>query len=186
MAKKNNTGKYMVIFMAVIMISSVFGVIFYGYDSQSTTIKYGDYKFTRTEQGWSMNTRAQQFFFDYLPQEVDFLNISDSVEQRLIDTLEIDITSEFNDTNTDVIAYSAYSMAQNLPQKYVRFGFTTNTSYALIRCDDATVAIPVIYFQSSNETSIIEEDNCVMAKSRDQFDFNRIKDRILYSILGVI
>jgi len=188
MAKKNNTAKYMVYFMAFIMISSVFAVMFYGFANQEGTAKYGKIKFTQTDNGWTLNTKTQQYNFDYLPQEVDFMNLSSEMTGLLSNTLEIDVTSEVNNSDAETIAFVQFAMDRNLPQKYIRVGFSTNSSFntPIFDCSDATQLVPVVYFKSGNETKFIEEGNCLIAQSRDNFGFIRIKDRLLYAILGII
>ena len=48
------------------------------------------------------------------------------------------------------------------------------------------MAVPVIYFKQSNETKVIIDDDCIIAEARNNIDILRIKDRLLYSMLGVI
>lgn len=172
------------------MIGSVFGVMFYGFTNQDTVVKYGNHKFTRSEQDslWHFTNYDQGYTFNYLPQEVDFLNISDGFVAKLKDTLEIDTTSEPDSRFAESISVAQFSLSQNLPQKFIRIGFTENSTYdvPILTCDDATSNIPVIYFRSSNQTTIVEQGNCLIAESRDDYGFLRVKDRILYSILELI
>ncbi len=188
MARKEKNTKYMVYIMAFLMISSVFAVMFYGFSDQGDTISYGKFKFNKQERGWTLNTKVQTYTLDYLPQEVEVFNVSEDIANKLKGALEIDVTSKVDDKNIDNIGYAEYSIATNLPQKFIRVGFITNSSYEapIVTCSDATSIVPVIYFVTGNETKIIEENNCIIAQSRDEFGFVRIKDRLLYAVIGVI
>ncbi|MFH2027934.1 MAG: hypothetical protein ABIJ08_02235, partial [Nanoarchaeota archaeon] len=173
-----------------IMISSVFGVIFYGFGSQDTTLKYKNLKFTREDSGWSTTINNQRVFFDYFPEELENINISSEIVDMLKNKYEIDVTSEINSTFKDTIALAEYNMAQvlnDILSVYLRPGFTQENEYLpAITCSDATLSVPLIYFIHSNQTSITLDGDCIIAEAINDNDFLRIKDRILYSILGII
>jgi hypothetical protein len=71
---------------------------------------------------------------------------------------------------------------------FVRQGFTAENDYnfPVITCEDPTNFVPVIYFRSFNETKVYMEDNCIIAEALRQEDVERIKDRMVYGILGII
>jgi hypothetical protein len=71
---------------------------------------------------------------------------------------------------------------------FIRQGFTTENDYnfPVITCRDSTSVVPVIYFKSSNETKVYLENDCIIAESSTQIDFERIKDRLVYGMLGII
>lgn len=181
----------MVYFIAFIMISSVFGVIFFGFSEDSTTVDYNGFIFKRAGDGskWSTQIDDKQIFFDYVPTEVTYINISSDIVSRLSTTMEIDITYKPNSTKKEIFAYVGYDMQQQLRGKgiYVRPGFTNKTEYNIpvITCADATPAVPVLYLIESNETKIYSQGNCVILEGKSDFDFIRQKDRILYGILGI-
>ncbi len=71
---------------------------------------------------------------------------------------------------------------------YLRRGFTTNNTFNLpaIACDDATSAVPVIYFRKGNATKIYLKNSCIIAEAPSNQEFIKAKDRILYGMLGVM
>lgn len=70
----------------------------------------------------------------------------------------------------------------------MRAGFTTNNTFdmPIITCEDATPVVPIIYFKQSNQTKVSLEENCIIVEARNNIDILRIKDRLLYSMLGII
>lgn len=183
----------MVYFITFIMISSVFAVIFYGNSETSTEVDYKEFTLTREEgqkNSWSAVISNNKVYFDYFPTEVEYINISREIMGRLSNTLEIDVTSFVNDSNKEMIALAGYELQDQLKSKgiYVRYGFTTESTYnvPIITCNDATSAVPVLYLKESNETKVYLKEDCIILESKNDFDFLRLKDRLLYGIYGMI
>lgn len=185
--KKSKWGTFWVIFISFIMVSSVIGFLYGGERDQ---FKYKDLKFTRTQNQWSTIINDRQLTFDYFPTDVEQINISSDIITILLNKPEIDTTSQVNDTFSEEIALAQYNMGLTLNNLnvYIRRGFTQNNTFNLpmITCENATMAVPIIYFKQSNETKITIEDNCIIAEARNNIDILRIKDRLLYSMLGMI
>jgi len=185
--KQSKWGTILVFFIAFIMISSVIGFLYGGEKDQ---FKYKDIKFTKTQSGWSATINNQKVLFDYFPSEVEQINISPEITSILLNKPEIDATSKINDTFAEEIALAQYNMLLTLNNLdiYLRQGFTTNTPFnmPIITCEDATESIPVIFFKQSNDTKITLENNCIISEARNNIDILRIKDRLLYSIFGII
>jgi hypothetical protein len=182
----------MVYFIAFIMISSVFGVIFYGYSGGGTEVSYNEFIFLREEGGnkWSTEIDGKQMFFDYFPTEVEQTNVSAEIINKLSNTVEIDVTYDVNSSKKEVFAYVGYDMQQQLANKniYVRLGFLTESEYdvPIISCADATAIVPVLYLKESNGTKVYAQGNCIIVEAGGDFDFIRLKDRILFSIFGIM
>jgi len=185
--KKSKWGAILVFLIAFIMISSVIGFL---YSGQTDTFKYKGLKFKRTQNQWYTIINNQRLIFNYFPSEVEQIELNEEITTALLNKPEIDTTSQINDTFSEEIALAQYNMALTLTNLnvYVRRGFTTNNTFNLpiMSCEDATVAIPIIYFRQSNQTKVTLEDNCIIAEARNNIDILRIKDRLLYSILGII
>lgn len=171
-----------------VMTSSVIGFM-WGKDS-SNTMKYKDFTFLRANSQWVLKTKTFDFAFDYFPSEIESILIPNEAAQKIKGTVEIDITYDFNSTYSESIASVQYSMEQNLKafDIYIRKGFTSNNTYSMpiITCNDSTEIVPVIYFKESNETKVFIENNCIIAEGSSEIDFIKIKDRLLYSFLGII
>lgn len=185
--KKSKTGVIMAALIAFIMVGSILGYV--SMDRQ-TQYKYNDVKFKQEQIGWSTVINNKKIVFNYLPQEVEQIELSPEVINALKDKPEIDVTSKVNDTFSEEIALAQYTLAQTLNNfnVYIMQGFTTNSTFKMpiITCKDATQAVPVIYFQKSNETKVTLQENCIIAEARNNLDIIRIKDRLIYSILNII
>ena len=80
--KKFNLTKFMVYFIAFIMVSSIFGIMFSGYNQTSSTLTYNGHKFTRENNYWSTKVGGNKVTFDYFPEEVDYINISSDIMDK--------------------------------------------------------------------------------------------------------
>ncbi|MEK6948680.1 MAG: hypothetical protein AABX34_00555, partial [Nanoarchaeota archaeon] len=70
---------------------------------------------------------------------------------------------------------------------FVRNGFTAEQqNFPIITCNQSTNFVPVIYFKSSNATKVYLDNNCITAEALTQADVIRVKDRLVYGILGII
>lgn len=175
------------LFIIIIMVSSVMGFI-WGRDSTDTQ-RYNGYKFLLKNNRWILNVdKNKELSFNYLPQEVENINLSQDIVNSLSDKIEIDLTYDIDDDFAQTIAIAQQEMANNLNNIYIRNGLTNETSYniPIITCTNATEQIPVIYIQKSNQTSLSFDNNCIIIEAQNEFDISRIIDRIIYTILGIM
>lgn len=188
--KSNISKKIIGYFIGIIMVFSAFGVVFFGFGAGSGgSVKYNGLKFTDKGSFWSVNVKGREALFTYLPDEVSFINISAGAMDKLKNVVQIDSTSEFNDTLAEPIALAQFQMGTTLLNFniFVRNGFTAEQqNFPVITCRDATQFVPVIYFKESNATNIHMEDNCIIAEAANAADSIRLKDRLVYGILGII
>ncbi len=189
--ERSNIGKKIIgYFIGIIMIFSAFGVIFFGFGAGSGgSVKHNGLKFVDKGNFWSANVNGREALFTYLPDEVSFINASAGAMGRLKNVVQIDSTSDFNDTLAEPIALAQFQMGTTLFNFniFVRNGFTAEQqNFPVITCGDATQFVPVIYFKESNTTKIHMEDSCIIAEASNAADAIRIKDRLVYGILGII
>jgi len=188
--KKSRKAIIMAIVIAAIMIFSVMGIILDRYGNESS-MNYNGHTLERKGSKWALISDKKEIMFDYFPSEVESINISEDIIKRIGSSLEIDSTYDLNSTNAEGIAYSQFELNNAMGNQfniYVRIGFTGDNEYGIpiITCSDSTPAVPVIYFIDSNETLVRSEGSCIIAEGKGYFDFIKIKDRILYGVLGVI
>ena len=177
------------LFIVFIMVSSVIGYM-WGKDT-GESFKYKDYKFFRKGREWTLKADGIELAFDNFPTDVESINVSSDIIDRLKGLIEIDTTCDENDSHTEVIAKAQYSMWDVLSKTsntYVRVGMIDENEFNLpvITCDDASADIPVLYFKRSNMTEVETEDNCIIIEAKNEIDVLRVKDRILYGLLGII
>jgi len=191
-AKADRKRKLMVFFMAFIMISSVFGVIFFGFSSgdSATKLKYNNYKFVRKGNLWTANVNGREAIFTYSPADAELIGAKPEITNMLKNRFEIDVTADANDTFIQGIALAQFQMKAALANfnVFVREGFTAGNKFNLsvIRCEDATQFIPVIYFKKGNSTKIYSNESCVIVEASNNADFILAKDRIVYGMLDII
>lgn len=189
--EKSNIGKKIIgYFIGIIMVFSAFGVIFFGFSAGSGgNVKYNGLKFIDKGNFWSVNINGREALFTYLPDEATSINIESLAVDRLKNVVQIDTTSEFNDTLAEPIALAQFQMGTALFNFniFVRNGFTAEQqNFPIITCNQSTNFVPVIYFKSSNATNVYLDNNCIIAEALTQIDVIRVKDRLVYGILGII
>lgn len=190
MAKLLNKQNLIVIFIAFIMVTSILGFIV-GREPTQRKLSYNGYKFVNKGNVWVTNIEGKEAIFHNHPSIVAQVNISQDIISKIINTYEIDATSQYNDSFSEFIGLSLYELSEELKfhyNKYLVQGFTSNTTYKkpIITCKNATNAIPVLFMKMSNETKISIENNCIIAEASSGSDFLLIKDRLLFGLHGII
>lgn len=175
-------------FIIVLMVGSVIGYMF-GRDS-GEILKYNGYKFSKVNNKLLLKVDKTDVWFDYFPSSVEDINISSEILDKLSNKIEIDSTYDNNSKWKEGIGIAQYDLEQgfNLIGVYLVRGLTTENEFGMpvVRCDTATNKVPVIYFKESNQTKVWVEGNCIIAEAKNEIDFIRIKDRLLYSLFGVM
>ena len=188
---KSDIGKKIIVyFIGITMVFSVFGVIFFGFGAGSSgTVKYNGLKFTDKGNFWSVNVNGREALFTYLPDELALINVENAAIEKLKNVVQIDATSQFNDTLAEPIALAQFQIGTTLSNFdiFVRNGFTAEQqNFPVITCEDATQFVPAIYFKESNITDVHMENNCIIAEAANAADVIRLKDKMVYGILGII
>ena len=175
------------IFIILIMTLSVIGFIFGEYGT--TKKRYNGLTFKQLNNGWTVKVNNQQIFFNYLPADVESINLSQNIAQRLSDAKMFYTTQDPDTRNADIIAEVQYYFGQDAPllDIYVINGLTKNlTGNLIISCENSTQFVPVIEFREGNETKIYEENGCIIAMAQSPNEIYALKDRILYQIAKIM
>lgn len=180
-------------FLIVFIGSMVIGFSFPGFfnaDSGASQ-KYGKFNFVRKGIQWSTYVNSKELLTSYYPAEVNTIYIEPQILQMISGKYEIDSTADINSTAIKTIYQAQYDMASMMNfhfGAFMRAGVTTNNTQNIevITCNQSTEFIPVIYFRESNETRAFKDGSCIIAEAESAQDFARIKDRILYGLLGII
>ena len=191
MKQKTEKRKWgLIFFIVLIMVGTSFSFVFYGFSGDSEKVKYNGITFAKFPDRWEAKINGRQAAFSFLPGEVESISVSDDSFRALQNKFEIDATYDLNSTYKESIALAQHQMGLTLSAYdiYLRKGFTYNNTYNLpiITCNDATQNVPVVYFRQGNSTSIHSENNCIIAEASTNADFIKVKDRLLYGIMGVI
>ncbi len=188
--KKEKTKWALIVFIIFIMIGTSVSFVLFDFQPQNDVIKYNGIRFVKYTDRWEATINGNAAAFSFLPNEVENVIVSGDSVKRLQDKYEIDFTYDLNSTYKEPIALAQHQMGLTLAAYniYLRKGFTGNNTYEIpvISCKDSTENVPVVYFAYGNETSIHLEGDCIIAQGKENSDFIRLKDRILYGILKVI
>lgn len=194
--KENKWSKILVFaFLGFTVLGMTFSFVFYGF-SDNTKVKYKGYKFRfeQRDQAWMVKVNNNYAAFSFLPAEVEQINVMADLG-NLKNKLEIDVTSDINDTNIEAIALAQHQMTLTLQNYniFIRSGLLTNNTYdnstyklPVIKCSDATPNVPVLIFRTGNSTAISQEENCIIVEADDGQNMIKAKDRVVYSMLGII
>lgn len=189
--KKIKKETWMGLFIIFILVFSVLGYM-WGSQQTKSQFSYGKLSFTQRQDKWVTKINKQEFGFDFLPQDVDYINMSEEITNKLANTIMLSITFEPNHTKElEYLDYIRFDLENTQkPNLFINSGVVYNTSkynnLRIIACRDSTLSVPVIKFIKSNQTKIYEENNCIIAEAKNDNELLRVKDRILYAILGVI
>ncbi len=190
MKEKKEKKKWgLIFFIIIIMIGTSISFIYIGFSGVDEKVRYNGIVFVKFSDRWEAKINGKTAAFSFLPAETENIPVQ-GFGQKLQNKLEIDSTYDFNSTFAQSIALAQHQMSLTLENYnvYLRPGFTGNNSYGIpvITCNDSTENIPVIYFRQSNSTNVKIKGNCVIAEASSNADIIKVKDRIVYGILGVI
>ena len=191
MKEKNERKKWgLIIFIVFIMIGTSVSFVFIGFSPAAGKAEYNGISFASRGSIWVAKINGREAAFSFLPNDAESIPVPTDLFKKLQGKLEIDVTYDSNSTYRESIALAQHQMGLVLAQYnvYVRKGFTANSTFNLpvIKCSDATLNVPVVYFRYGNETSIRDDGNCTIAEANSNADFIRVKDRLLYGIFGVM
>jgi ABC-type glycerol-3-phosphate transport system permease component len=179
------------IFIAALMVLSVFGIIL-GNSSGTTgadVIAEQGYDFalvgTQTGQYWQTELGGIERQFFYLPSQVT--SVPASFNQASLQEATLYLAFDPAETNLEVIDYARYTFANDLSAygQTALSGMTQpSAAYAfpIINCSSTTT--PVILFRIGNETSIGQEEYCVVVQGTDQSALLTAFERLRYLYYG--
>ncbi len=192
-AKKTVTERMMAILIGVLMVGLVFSAVpflFLGDGTQTVTERYNGFVIEQTHLGYGVEVDDVNYIFSSHPQDANSAEASQEALNRLKGARVLSITSNFTDDQAGAIEGSVFVLSNLLDQqsKFTTLAYTEENAGREARtCADATEAVPVLLYESSNETSgIALENNCVVVRSRTTSGFSLLTDRIRYELLGVL
>ncbi len=184
--EKSKSVKAMGYFIMALMILSLAGFVSFHDSGEIENIN--GFEFTQESHYWKSKINGKQMFFNYLPNQVNDINISNNV---LFNANAFQFTYDPDDENVQDIAVTQFNMIQNLREGknvFVSTGMSSQNEFELpiITCNETSTQMPVVYFKSANYTRISEENGCILVEGANSYDFLRLKDRFLYAVYNVI
>ncbi len=182
--EKDKKGIALVLFIAFIMLTSTIGYVFKG-DSKE---KYNDFSFSiGDDQRWHTKINGMQISFKYFPADLEKINLSTEIVNKIKNTNMIYFTHNPENYYSGDIALLKETFWPYF-KIYAEIGLTEKNDFGLplIDCNNATFAAPVIYISESNQTDFYIDNDCIVFEINSGEDFIAIKERLLYSLFGVM
>ncbi len=182
--KKNKTGIWVILLIVVLMLTSIIGYVFKGGSRE----RYGGFSFSIGEdQRWYTNINGRQMAFRYFPTDLESINLSKEIADKIKGTNMVYFTHDPENPYSGDIALLKEIFWPYF-QIYADNGLTAENAFNLpvISCDNATISLPVVYFKESNQTGFYLDNNCITCELRPGEDFTALKERLLYSLFGVM
>jgi hypothetical protein len=196
--KKKNTifnGKNAIgIFVVIMMLASGAGFVLNMNQGGSSSDEYEGQRFVSTQRGqWSTEIDGKNYYFSYHPSVVDYLNISDPIIETMKNADVVYITYNPDDEYITEIENLRFDLESDLDDYFniiPEIGVMDNTGeysgFSRIDCQDAGMNAPVLRFMSGEEISFEQAGNCITVYSDDSYGFRLARDRLFYSMLGII
>lgn len=171
-------------FIIIVMVASTIGfALIQGTGQKTSEREYKGFKFYQQQGGWNTRINNQRFSFRYLPEELENISIG------IINT----------GTNRIYIIYDPLDEELNRDYFYRRVGgilmYMDITPQLACDKDENCPNIPIrnckdsssmIYLKLSNESKTYNEDNCLVIEAEDNIELDRISERIMYKLLGIM
>jgi len=182
-----------------LMIGSVFGFItFYNTDSANSIERYNGYVIQNVEGRWVLNLEGQEFYFYNHPLVLEGINFDFSVADELMDNNPIFVTFDPVEEMLGFIDQIRLDLSLGLNAiSAIANESTYYPNLEVVTCSDVDGSINqgnetlnfqrnIIYLKYGNNTGIRVEDSCVIIEGRSSTDFAELKDRLIYTLYGVM
>ena len=189
--ENKSSAKALVIFLGVLMVGSVFGVIFYGYNTGSGygTVTSKGRIFEQTPTGLIYKQDDKEYLFRYLPEEVENLTYAAElglVLQQPVFTLVFDPEHEVIDS---IDAMRLFLLEESIAKNiYIQEGITKDsTLYTLpvMSCANASETNPILLFTTSTNTTVTFTGGC-LAIAAPAIQTRQYLDYMQYTLLGIL
>jgi len=151
-------------------------------------LEYNEFKFSREESFFVTKINGKQFYFSYLPQNLLLIEKPEILKNKIkLPMIYLSFNPENKVENLRYIDLIRNDLFTIVDSAVVSAVSKESSNYLLpvISCENATSYVPVFYFNISNETSIIERNNCLIFNAQN-IEILKLRDLIVYTYLGVI
>ncbi len=180
--------KWMGLFIAFIMVFSIFGFII-DFAVQPTTkkLKYDDFKFTLVNNQYIAKINGKEHVFVFFPKDLEYITVLDDVKSLLSQPV-LTVTYDPGSDMAGNLAEAQYYFEVQLDNKVIERALTNNEGTKLSQksCSDASESQPVIELRKGDVSSIKAENSCIIVTALDAYDLYQNTERIIYTVLGVM
>ena len=193
--KKFWTNVFLVAVFVLIVVGMTLGGL--GNIGGNSELKYGKQKFfinnKYPNERYVTQINKIEIPFTFLPQETEYINLSSVVTNKIRESFFIMTTYDPNTGSLQDIArvnlyFSTFLLNEKDANKVVLRGVideNVQSTLPVITCANATLQTPVLVFNVSDRTGIVDEGSCIYLNARGS-EFIRLRDRLTYAYYGVI
>jgi len=173
--------------LVAIMIFSGFGIFS---DQGNNSIYYGKYKLSVSNEGrfLFMKYQGKDVVFYNAPAEVRKISADAAVIQKLKGAKFLITTFDplQNPNNLAIIDTARFDIGVAFGKQIIPGVTRSGKGYEfpVYTCENASSYIPVLYFNESNETSVIDNNNCIILNGNNT-GMLQLRDFLMYSMIGV-
>jgi len=185
LSKRKSKNKLVGIFIVLVMTLSILGFIGGSFFTQDENMKkYKNYIFYREAQGWRFQTGKDIYYFQYLPEQLINITVNAPTYNLFADSKLYFGYQPGENLNTDL----AMSKLGNFFYKrnlVIIKACTLETGcpdIPLIECSEKNALV----FRKANTTQIESTGKCLILKAQDELELNKLSERLLYNLLGIM
>lgn len=180
---------WMCIFIAFIMIFSIFGfVVDFAVQPNVQTLKYNDVKFKLVNQQYFATIDGVERAFVFFPGDLEFIELSDDVRSKLSAPV-LAVTYDQNSSVAENFGEAQYYFEVQLENVRVIERALINAEGTQLpekSCADATEVQPVVELRLADSSGVSVENNCIIVSALDAYDLYQQVERVVYHVLGVM
>ncbi len=187
---KKNIMSLIIVFL---MISSVLAIWQGSQSSSSNTIEpYNDHDITFTDEGFFIESDYGDIQGYSYPSSLEAISFDAALVQYLRSSSQVIVLFDPNDSNLEYVEILRSDFAvDDFPAlvQEVSFALTTNSSlYSYPVLDCASTPLPTLYIHTANVTSprIYQDSGCVVLEAARWEDLFKLKDRVVYTLAGIM
>ena len=181
-------------FMALIMVSSIFGYIIANQTpGQQNNLDYNNFQIESTKTGYKVALdKDRSIITTDHPLSLENIKVDKKVWDILSASRVIGVTYNQSDERAEVFGSAQFRLERDLavaPKSFVMRGLfdSTGTDLRNMTCRDATKEMPVIVLRIADETMASADDSsCITIEGFVGSDVERVADRIILGLAGVM
>jgi hypothetical protein len=191
--KKKILTKGNLIGLIIVSIMVLSGVGYMLGDQKSAgSTGYNGHRFTSSGNMWYFDYNGNTVGLGFHPTEIQdikaggsagvinstrMLYLSFDPDSRIVSYFEVARMELSEQLGTNLGIYVVPAVTNASPEY---------SSFPIATCANATAVVPVLELAEGNETKIITQGQCVILQAREWYDVQRLEDRLLYSMYGIM
>lgn len=158
-------------------------------DNQDMGVSYDRFEFTTdpATRMFVLHIKDMKYSFYSFPSEIDHYKLNPQAAKILRESQLIVVTFNPEMGNLDLVEQAGYDIMKYTGKSVM--AVTKNVSeysaFPVYTCADAQVHVPVVFLNISDNASIEMKGSCIVLNANNS-EILLLRDRLLYSYLGVI